>query len=78
MKKTILSLGKALNRAEQKEIFGGFGQSNVPHISGGGGSLNRATCICDNGDRIKMNTCDGTGCDNECEARGGKQSCTYN
>lgn len=30
MKKSILNLGKALNRAEQKEISGGFGI--VPHL----------------------------------------------
>ncbi|TYQ00333.1 hypothetical protein C7447_101945 [Tenacibaculum adriaticum] len=35
MKKTILNLGKALNKAEQKEVFGGAppsGDCNAPRV----------------------------------------------
>ena len=41
MKKTILNLGKALNKAEQKEIFGGtVGDVGLPDVGPGDNCIN--------------------------------------
>ncbi len=53
MKKSILNIGKALNKAEQKRINGGIGNCDLPnpelgqtHLCSGGGPviINPITC----------------------------------
>jgi hypothetical protein len=66
MKKQILNIGKALSRAEQKQVFGG---AMMQEDDGGGGIS--ATCYCGNGPRLLSNGADCTWCGQVCSMRGG-------
>tara|TARA_R110001592_G_scaffold20317_7_gene82656 strand:- start:1822 stop:2034 length:213 start_codon:yes stop_codon:yes gene_type:complete len=61
MKNQILNIGKALSRAEQKQVFGGA-------MDGGGGIS--ATCYCGNGPTFLYNGADCTWCGQVCSQRG--------
>lgn len=61
MKKQILKIGKALNRAEQKEVFGGA----IGNEGGGNpcsfGYDMRSTCLCTNNSQCHSMKCDKSG-----------------
>ena len=72
MKKQILNLGKALNRAEQKQIFGGDITVETSEGSGPGGASGggvSATCYCNNGHKMINSDC--SWCGQVCSIRGG-------
>jgi len=63
MNKQILNIGKALTRAEQKQVFGGT------EITQEGGGAISATCFCENGPKMIGSDC--SWCNQVCQPRGG-------
>lgn len=62
MKKQILNIGKALSRAEQKQVFGG-------NVLIEDGEASSATCYCENGSKDIQSDC--SWCAQVCSRRGG-------
>ncbi|WP_299246025.1 hypothetical protein [uncultured Aquimarina sp.] len=62
MKKSLLTLGRALNRNEQKQIKGGFTFTDSEDICAGGGDIYRPGllrgCVCTSDSQCGTGRCD--------------------
>jgi len=67
MKKKILNIGKALSRAEQKEVFGG----DITTEDGDDGGGISATCYCENSIQYLTGGAGCSWCGQVCTMRGG-------